>query len=272
LGTGLASLRRALIDYADAESPGFFSVTVDNPETGEQRVIQLDHPDFWGVHVYIAVPTHGRGAASALRIGRDALALLETAENGALTRATTEALVASGHAELLVSHREGPWLECKEQPYGADERAVYELAKDVCAFANSASGGLIIIGHRARKVRGSDTITGVRPVPADDRRVERYRKSLNQRVYPRVSNLAVQEVEYGADRIVVVSVPPQPKALQPFLVKGAVRNGKDVGSNIAVYIRDEDAAVTASVEELHILIVAGRAALGYVTPAEERRV
>jgi hypothetical protein len=237
-------------------------------EVDYRRTSDVHHPDFWNVHVYISVPTRGRSAESALSIGSDALALLEAAENGSLTRRTADVLVQSGRAELLVGQPEGAWLECKEQPYGADERAQYELAKDVSSFANSAGGGLILIGLRTRKVRGTDTITAVSPVPADDRRVDRYRKWLARRVHPRVVDLAIREIDYGRGRILVISVPPQPKALQPFFVRGAFRDGKIAGSNIAIFIRSGDAVVTTSVEEFHALVVAGRAALGYMPPTE----
>ena len=252
------------------EGASIAHVDVDAEGVVDFAAAPVRNDDFWTVHVYIAVPTHGRDAASALRVGRDALALLEAAERGTLTRATTEALILGGHAELLLGHREGAWLDCKEQPYRADEASLYELAKDVSAFANTQNGGLIVIGLGTRKVSGGDTIARIRPVPLDEKRVERYRRALQYRVHPRVSGLLIDEVHQGRGRIVLISVPPQPKALQPFLVRGAVRDGKVLGSSIALYIRENDGAITAGVEEVHALIVAGRAALGYAGAVPEQ--
>ncbi len=64
----------------------------------------------------------------------------------------------------------------------------------------------------------------------------------------------------------IISIPPQPHALRPFMVK-CISGRKLVGSHMAIYFRDDDGAAVATVEEIHALVVAGRAALASV-PAD----
>jgi Putative DNA-binding domain len=221
----------------------------------------VDVPDFWIVHVYVSIPTRGKSVEDGVALGSDLLALFDAADGGRLSRSTAEALVDSGRARLLIGQAEGLWLDCKEQPYANSEHGHDELAKDVSAFANSPGGGLILVGLRTRKHLGRDTVTAVAPVPSDHRRADRYRKLVARRVHPRVIGLAVREVQYSTGALMIISVPPQPPALQPFMVRGAFRGGKLVGSHMAIYYRDDDLAAVATVEEIHALVVAGRAAL-----------
>ena len=63
--------------------------------------------------------------------------------------------------------------------------------------------------------------------------------------------------------LAAIFVPPQPPALQPFLVRGSLRGGRNVRSQIAIFKRQSDATTVVGAEELHSLLVAGRAALAY---------
>lgn len=220
--------------------------------------------DFWVVGVYLAVPIRGRDVAFALDIGTNVLAVLEAAEGGELTAKTAVSLVKAKRAAVLVGQAERGWLECKSQPYPDTEAGRFELAKDVSAFANSAGGGLIIIGLRTRSVAGRDIIATVRPIAADGRLPDRYRKLIEHRVFPRPVGIRIETVSYGSGSgLLIISIPSQPAALQPFLVKGSLRDSKTVGSQIAIFARRGDATTVTGAEEVHSLLVAGRAALGY---------
>lgn len=220
--------------------------------------------DFWVVSVYVAVPTHGRDAGSAIDVGYEALAILEAANGGRLTAAAARSLVESGHADLLLGQPEEDWLECKSEPYAATDEGSFELAKDVSAFANSASGGLIVIGLQTRPIGGRDIVTRLRPFPGDARISDRYRKLLDRRVFPRPVEIEIRAIQCKGDRILLsIWIAQQPPALQPFLVRGLVTGSRVSGSHIAVFARRGDATVVTGAEEIHALLVAGRAALGY---------
>jgi hypothetical protein len=220
-------------------------------------------PDFWVISVYLATPTHGRTGGFAIDVGNEALAILEAANGSRLTAGAARSLIQSGHADSLRGLEEGAWLECKTEPYAHTELGKFELAKDVTALAN-AEGGIIVIGLQTRSIKGRDVITAVRPFHSDGREPDRYRKLIDYRVFPQPIGLKIEAVRYGArGSIVAISIPPQPTALQPFLVRGTFSGKKLQGSQIGVFTRRGDATFAMGVEEFHSLVVAGRAALGY---------
>ena len=225
--------------------------------------------DFWVVSVYLAVPTHGRRAAEAIDLGYEALLILEAANGGVLTASAARSLLEAGHAELLLGHPEAGWLECKSKPYLTTDEGSFEFAKDVTALANSEGAGILVIGLQTRPVRGRDIVTRVRPFQGDARTADRYRKLLAQRVFPRPVDVDVRAVPMPGGRILLsVWVPPQPPALQPFLVRGIIVGERVSGSHVAVFSRNDDATVVTGAEEIHALLVAGRAALGYAVQGD----
>jgi hypothetical protein len=229
-----------------------------------RTAIVVTGPDFWVVDVYISVPTRGKDVEFALSVGYDALAVLEAAEHGELTAKTALALLEGGRPGVMIGQPEQDWLECKSEPYADTVEGRFELAKDVSAFANSARGGVIIVGLRTRSVGGRDLIASVRPIPADTRLRDRYLKLIEHRVFPRPIGLRIEAFpQAGQTALTVISIPPQPPALQPFIVRGSLRHRRTVGSQIAIFVRRGDATTVIGAEELHSLLVAGRAALGY---------
>jgi hypothetical protein len=220
--------------------------------------------DFSVVNLYLTVPTRGRDVASAIAIGRDALLIVEATENGAFGLGVAQSFVEAGRADLLVGQAEASWLECKGQPYQNTDHGRLEFAKDVTAFANTGTGGSILIGLRTKARAGRDVITDVRAVNTDDRLPDRYRKWISQWVFPRPVDIRIRNIPCGATTSVVsISIPPQPRGLMPFLVKGVLREGRITGTHIAIFHRQDDVIVPTGIEELHSLLVAGRAALGY---------
>jgi hypothetical protein len=59
----------------------------------------------------------------------------------------------------------------------------------------------------------------------------------------------------------VVSIPPQPEELKPFLVHGALVKGKVNDAYYSIVTRRDDHAVPTTPEAVHALIAAGRAVL-----------
>ena len=76
-------------------------------------------------------------------------------------------IVLEGAWDSLVGEAEGDYLECKAAPYElSSDVGRFELAKDVCSFAN-AGGGYIFIGIRTRKgaTQHGDIVQAVRFIP-----------------------------------------------------------------------------------------------------------
>lgn len=210
-----------------------------------------------------AVPIRGRTVGDALWVGDQAWALIRALDGGHLTLETTVGLLRSGFAVCLEEQEEGPWLEAKQAPYRLEEDTQkYELAKDVAAFANSDSGGVIVIGARTRIVNGTDVVKKIADVPLGLVKRANYRRIISGRVHPQVENLDVRIVERADGRgIAYIHVPRQRRELQPFLVAGAFVDGKISTKFVSLPQRVGEDTTHASVAEIHSLLQAGRVAL-----------
>jgi Putative DNA-binding domain len=210
-----------------------------------------------------AVPIRNRTVGDALGIGDQAWALIQALDGGRLTLQSTVGLLQSGFATCLEDQEEGPWLEAKRAPYRLDEDAQkYELAKDVAAFANSDEGGVIVIGARTRTVNGSDVVHKITDVPLELVKRDSYRKIISDRVHPQVENLDVRTVgRVNGHGIAYIHVPQQRRELQPFLVKGALVDGKISTRFVSLPKRVGEDTAHAPIAEIHSLLQAGRVAL-----------
>jgi Putative DNA-binding domain len=211
--------------------------------------------EVWDVHFKLNVSQRGRTIADAVAIGRDVLSLAAAATGGVLTPSTARDLVRARRADLLLGQAESHWLECKQQPHRDDERGKLELAKDVASFANSRNGGLLVIGLSTKRRGEQDIIAALRPFPVAGKRAGALRRILDHRIYPPVENLEIDFVGYGETKaIVTVFVPGQPIELRPFLVRGAIVDGKVIGSLISVVRRRGDETIDTSISALHAAI------------------
>jgi hypothetical protein len=78
----------------------------------------------------------------------------------------TRAALHAGRVADLLGLAECGWLDVKAGIYQLDDPAKsLELAKDVSAFANAKSGGMILVGYATRKEHGEEFLAEVRPVP-----------------------------------------------------------------------------------------------------------
>jgi Putative DNA-binding domain len=220
-------------------------------------------PEAWLVTLHFAIPMHGRDVGFALAQGREILALVDAATNGKLDVGSFLDLVAAGRLESIIGQPESQWLDCKRQPYRRDGCAKWELAKDVAAFANGAVGGFIVIGLRTAKRSGQDVIVAAPGIPSDSQLRASYLQTIRQRIYPYPRGIRIETTPAGSNEIVVIVVPRQAVALRPFLVRGVLSGGLIRGSFITVPTREGDSTVASDPAELHALLVAGRAALGY---------
>jgi hypothetical protein len=178
------------------------------------------------------------------------------------------ALRASELAELI-GLAECAWLDVKEGVYQLEDPAgAEELAKDAAAFANAPSGGLLLVGFSTVREDGEEIIAALRPVPRGLVDTDRYRKLIRERVIPPPRGLAVDWVDCGDGKGVLISdVPAQPPARLPRVVPGPSRTPRVSRLSVAVPVREADGTHWLPQPELQRLLAAGWTATG--GPSEE---
>lgn len=114
-----------------------------------------------------------------------------------------------------------------------------ELAKDVAAFANVRTGGLLLVGFGTRKEHDSEVLDQVRPVPRSLVDLDRYRKLIRERVIPAPREVSVEWVSCGDGKgVMVIDVPAQPPGRLPHVVARPGRSGDAGRVSVAVPIRE----------------------------------
>lgn len=218
----------------------------------------------------------GRVLGDALDLGESLLRLWEASLGGTLTPESVIDLIVAQRPELLIGQPENDWLEVKGKPYDLkNELEALELAKDISAFANAPGGGLLIIGFSRKKIEGRDHLKGVVLQPVRCIEPRKHRQALERLILPPPEGLQIEAVETEEGKgILMIRVPPQAAALQPFLVTGAVVESKVLGSHFALYVRRGEHCEPASPAVIHGQLLAGKVALDSigdnVTPAEAR--
>ncbi|MEU2154075.1 ATP-binding protein [Streptomyces sp. NPDC019396] len=157
--------------------------------------------------------------------------------------------------ELLVGLYENQWLEVKSQPYDLNKHADrIELAKDVAQFANSPEGGLLVMGARTKDKGFGDRVERLTPLSVLPKIEERYRKAIDQRVFPPITGLDIVRVAMAKGEIIYVHVPPQAAAYRPFIVEGAVADGSAFENFFMIPQRRGSSVHAISGRSLHSLI------------------
>jgi hypothetical protein len=214
----------------------------------------------WAWEVRFAPSLRGRDVHGLIRLGEGIGALLTAAHGGSVSRATALDLLRAGRADLLLGLPEGHWLDVKQQPYDVrTPEGQISLARAVSRFANAEAGGLLIIGMKARKVPGGEQVAAVTAFPASGADIRRHEQAIEGRVFPLVDNLVIEQVPApGGDSLIVIDVPPQHEDLKPFLVTGAIVDGKVEGAFISIVRRRGEASVPISAPAIHAYLAAGR--------------
>ncbi|MGW4981630.1 AlbA family DNA-binding domain-containing protein [Streptomyces mirabilis] len=138
-----------------------------------------------------------------------------------------------------------------------------ELVKDVAAFANTSTGGLLIIGFKTRTANAVETVSEVTPVPRTLVNTDTYRKLIDERVFPQVQDLELTWIDRGDGKgVLSIDIPVQPAAARPFVIPAPTgRDEKSVGG-LAVPVRRGDRTVFWSAPEAHRRLSAGWMAIG----------
>lgn len=215
------------------------------------------------VRLTFEISPRGRSVGDALAIGDDLNRLWQATLGGELSPGAVHDLLQAQRPALLIDQPESTWLECKGYPYRLTEPLQQlELAKDIAMLANRLEGGVLLIGP-VTKTRGDrDIIKKIVPSAMSDLRPARYRGAIDRKVFPPPRDLAIEAIEIEPNEgVLFIEVPPQPQALFPFLVVGAIADGKMLGNHFSLVHRRGDRGVATKPEEVHGLLVAGRVAL-----------
>lgn len=220
------------------------------------------------------IPVVGRRNLGELQQAADeALALLDATVSGQLTRTSTLELLRSGRPQALIGQQEGAWLDVKRDHYDLSTTGgKVALCQAVARFANSELGGIVVVGMEAKKVPGGEEIRRLSPLPHDPRMLRRYQSALEQHLFPAPDSLDLERLDLPEGMLVVVHLPPQPEELKPFLVHGAIVDGRTEGAFISIVRRRGESSIPVTAAAVHATLAAGRALLrrGQLPPEQGR--
>ena len=179
----------------------------------------------------------------------------------ALTFDEIAELLATGTFDSFVGELENESFDAKDQPYKADDPGKFEMAKDVCAFAN-ASGGHILIGLRTKQsaLHDGDEVEKIRPVPQTLVDTRQYVNVLDDWCYPPVEGLAVRFHSSEGDPakgLFAIAIPRQREELKPFLIRRSFDGTKRVGTLFGYVERKRDANAPLSLIDLQRALRSG---------------
>lgn len=89
----------------------------------------------------------------------------------------------------------------------------------------------------------------------------RYQQVLARRLYPPPDGLTVRPIACQGGQLMLIDVPMQPEELKPFLVSGAIVNGKTEDTFISIVRRRGDSSIPTTAPMIHSMLAAGRALL-----------
>jgi hypothetical protein len=171
-------------------------------------------------------------------------------------------VLVAGAGAYLLGLAESEWLEVKASAYDLDSFADrVELGQDISRFANASEPALLVLGYRTRRKEGRDVIVKLVPVQLPENAVMRYRSVIEQFVYPLIEGLQIYRLAVEGGHLLAIVIPAQPESRKPYLVHGAVVNNRNEGTFISIIQRRGEGSKSLRIEEIHALLVAGRATL-----------
>ncbi|MET9669509.1 ATP-binding protein [Streptomyces sp. NPDC006475] len=217
-------------------------------------------PPCWQIDI---IPPECWTVAQCVEVSEGVEILLRQREANMNSASGAYALVLSGRPDLLLGQIESDWLEVKRKAYGISAPAQkYEFACDLAAFANSPTGGILIVGISTEKdSAGRDRLSQLSPCKTGSLNLQTYMQALTERVVPAPEGLKLEVVSAEGGDFLVAYIPAQPEELKPFLVKGAIISDRVSGAYFSIPQRIGSDKSSASVESIHSMLVAARAIL-----------
>jgi predicted HTH transcriptional regulator len=134
--------------------------------------------------------------------------------------------------ERLVGLDEDNWFEAKQSAgYKLDTPSGrYELAKDVCAFANS-DGGFLLVGLNTDRLieQNTDRVVSLDLCARANFDSSRYEGIIREYVHPEIANLQVRWIPAASQSDVglgVIEIPPQESERKYFLTARVVEDAQ----------------------------------------------
>ena len=248
--------------------------------TPEERLAQWDGDDEWSKRfrqetveslatsahdVKILVATDNANTMATLMDGGAAIADFMTAtQSGPLDAAGVLNLLRGGHFNVLIGETESNYLEVKTQmhpisaPGDTGKRAKVELAQDVARFANGDVDAVLVVGYREKSGSGN-AIGSLTPIADSIIHIPQIQELLDARIVPSVDGLLIEKFPTSpTDSVLAIYVPKQPTEMQPYLVHGAIVEGKVEGAFFSIVRRRGEGSITTSAQQIHAYIVAGK--------------
>lgn len=217
--------------------------------------------DYWQISVVVEFNVRSRLLADLYADALNIKALIE-ASSGDVTHGTVAALIRGGHVKALLGQPEGDWLEAKSQHADFDsELGKIRLAQWVSQFANTSEGGVVVLGLATKNRGTGDVITKVTPLPRLPGIRRKYVQVLDAKVIPPIEDLRVEAIAHDEGDLILIEVPPQSEENKPFLVHGAVVEGKVQGNFFSIVRRRNDEMASTHPANVHANLTVGRAFL-----------
>lgn len=215
--------------------------------------------------VRIAIAVEDTKTVGDLIDGAGAIAdYLKATKSGPLDAVGVLNLLRAGHFNLLIGETESEYLEVKTAMHPIwvagtpGEKAKIELAQDVARFANGDLDALLVIGYR----EGSgtpDKIGSLTPVANSLLNPTQIAEVLDARIVPPIDGLLVETFSTSAaESVLAIYIPQQPAEMQPYLVHGAIAEGRVEGAFFSIVRRRGEGSITTSAQQIHAYIVAGK--------------
>lgn len=219
-----------------------------------------------GAHdVTVTVKTDDVRTMATLVDGAAAVAdFLKATQGGPLDASGVLNLLRGQHLNALIGEKESEYLEVKTAMHPIwvagtpGEKAKIELAQDVARFANGDDDAILVIGYR-EATGGGNVIGSLTPVADSLLNVVQIQEVLDARVVPPVDGLLLEKFPTSATQsVLAIYIPKQPSEMQPYLVHGAIAEGKVEGAFFSIVRRRGEGSITTSAQQIHTYIVAGK--------------
>jgi hypothetical protein len=172
-----------------------------------------------------------------------------------------DAVLASlrgGDFAALVGLPECQWMDVKGGVYPLDSPlGKEELVKDVAAFANAPTGGLLIVGFSTEPRFGEEFVDALCPVPRAQVDLKRYGDVIAERVVPQPHGMTIEWFPVDDEKgVLAIAVPPQPPERTLFVIPGPTGRPRASTSSVAVPVRRNDQTIWLRPHEIQRLLAA----------------